>query len=49
MVVRLEDNTVGTTDDSGYSPVGMYRTVNLQNENGNLIFVNGIVAEVLED
>jgi len=52
--VRLEDDTVGTISDytiDGQDPdslVGQRITVSLQDENGNPIEVEGILAEILE-
>jgi len=46
--IRLQDDTVGTISAATEPLIGSTVTVNLQDENGNSIEVEGVVADILE-
>jgi hypothetical protein len=46
MIVRLEDDTCGEVSDAA---TGDFVRVRVNDENGIMIYVTGIVAEILED
>jgi len=48
LTVRLQDDTVGQTIVDKMDIEGSVRMVRLQDENGNFIYREGIVVEVLE-